>query len=524
MKNKKIYRLSILLIILLISLSTVLYFGSQKAAYHEDEYYSFYSSNFTNGWNLPDNGRLTNEDILHELTVSKGEGFNYGLVKLVQSWDVHPPLYYWILHTVCSLTPDIFSKWQGIGINIAAYLASIVFFYLSTSIIFDGQNRHSSILALIFTAIFALNPAIISSVMFIRMYSILTLFIQISLFLHLKAWKEKLYTNATILIPLMFTVYCGFMTHYYFLMFQFFLSAIVCVLLLYRERSIKKVFIYGTCMVIPLIAGYLTYPSCLGQMFRGQRGAEATSNFFDLSNTFDRLNAFFSLTNDFLFSGVILVFAAFLMVSFCICKRRKYDFAVGIILGATILGYCFVISKTALILGDTSVRYILPVFGTIILFMFWFLSGLINSTLHVVKKSVIYFFVCLLLVINMFSVYSDKSKILFLYRDDAQHVEYAKSHKDVPVIYIYSQVNSWFAWESADEFLVYDDVYFVTNDSEEAINDEKISSSSSVIAYICGQSEEEITPQIKRILNSNHNLSTYTVVFKEKFCMVIEIK
>ena len=29
----------------------------------------------------------------------------YDMVKIMQSYDVHPPLYYMILHTVCSLFP-----------------------------------------------------------------------------------------------------------------------------------------------------------------------------------------------------------------------------------------------------------------------------------------------------------------------------------------------------------------------------------------------------------------------------------
>ena len=37
---------------------------------------------------------------------------------------------------------------------------------------------------------------------------------------------------------------------------------------------------------VAFVLAYLTYPACLGQMFRGQRGAQATENFFDLSNTF----------------------------------------------------------------------------------------------------------------------------------------------------------------------------------------------------------------------------------------------
>ena len=43
---------------------------------------------------------------------------NYKYVYDLQSYDVHPPVYYFMLHTVCSVMPGVFSMWQGIGLNI----------------------------------------------------------------------------------------------------------------------------------------------------------------------------------------------------------------------------------------------------------------------------------------------------------------------------------------------------------------------------------------------------------------------
>ena len=103
---KKVY----VWLIFLASIITTLYFGFQKSGFHEDEYYTYYSSNRSLGLYQPDREWQDRQTILDEFSVKKGEGFSYGLVKLVQSWDVHPPLYYWIFHTICSLTPGLFSK------------------------------------------------------------------------------------------------------------------------------------------------------------------------------------------------------------------------------------------------------------------------------------------------------------------------------------------------------------------------------------------------------------------------------
>ena len=67
---------------------------SNKQGMHEDEFYSYYSSNRTYG--LIAEGTVSRDTVMDELTVRDGEGFNFALVKEVQSWDVHPPLYYFI--------------------------------------------------------------------------------------------------------------------------------------------------------------------------------------------------------------------------------------------------------------------------------------------------------------------------------------------------------------------------------------------------------------------------------------------
>ena len=57
----------------------------------EDEYYTYFSTNRSLGLYQPDREWQDKQTILDEFAVKEGEGFNYGLVKLVQSWDVHPP-------------------------------------------------------------------------------------------------------------------------------------------------------------------------------------------------------------------------------------------------------------------------------------------------------------------------------------------------------------------------------------------------------------------------------------------------
>lgn len=51
------------------------------------------------------------------MTAKKGNRFDFASVWWNQTQDVHPPFYYALLHTVCSLLPGTFSKWYAGMIN-----------------------------------------------------------------------------------------------------------------------------------------------------------------------------------------------------------------------------------------------------------------------------------------------------------------------------------------------------------------------------------------------------------------------
>ena len=114
----------ILGMLLLVQLIAIFYFGSKKAGFHYDEYYSYYSSNVSIGLVPTDREWKPGSEIVDEFRVLSGQRFQYGTVTRMQTYDVHPPFYYLLLHTVCSLFPGRFSKWSGIGLNIVLFVLS----------------------------------------------------------------------------------------------------------------------------------------------------------------------------------------------------------------------------------------------------------------------------------------------------------------------------------------------------------------------------------------------------------------
>ena len=100
------------------------------------------------------------------LCVEDGESFDYINVWKNQAADVHPPLYYAILHTICSVFCGEFSIWYAGSINIFFSLTAL---YMIRKIILliskDVKLMNLVSLAFVFTS------GILHSVSFLRMYS-----------------------------------------------------------------------------------------------------------------------------------------------------------------------------------------------------------------------------------------------------------------------------------------------------------------------------------------------------------------
>ena len=150
-KDFRIYFIVILGILLIVL------FGNVKEGYFIDELYSYGLSNAEYKTDISDydiyNTELKNSNespFFKYMTVGENERFNYISVYKNQIRDVHPPLYYMILNTVCSLTPNVFNKWSGIGINLAIYIGIMLIFYTICKEVYQNKNL-SLIACLVYT-------------------------------------------------------------------------------------------------------------------------------------------------------------------------------------------------------------------------------------------------------------------------------------------------------------------------------------------------------------------------------------
>lgn len=116
MEKKHFYWCCIALV--LVHLVILAGFGIQKQGFHEDEYYSYWSSTGRVSLNPRSAYDVrTGYEIQRQFMVRTGEQFRFAEVIQNQAEDVHPPLYYLILNVIISLFPEHFYKWFGLGLN-----------------------------------------------------------------------------------------------------------------------------------------------------------------------------------------------------------------------------------------------------------------------------------------------------------------------------------------------------------------------------------------------------------------------
>lgn len=537
-------------ILLLLQLVCLFYYGTRKSGFHEDELYTYYSTNKTAGLFINDRQWMERDDLRNDFVVLPGEQFRYGVVKQMQSWDVHPPVYYYIFHTACSLFPGVFSKWLGIGVNLIAYVLSyLLLAYGVYTAVTQGKKDETGdvsgkILAFLTCLAWGFSGAVISGVMFIRMYQWLTLFILLCMDLHLRAVKKQDFRIKSFYLPLGITVFLGFLTQYYYIIFHFFLGAGFCFLLL-KHKKLKELITYVITCAAGLGLAICYYPASLSHIFRGYRGTEAVSEFSNASNTWERLQFFYGLFDDYVMNGTLsgwlLLICIIVVTAGYLCKREKVKLkgvsaCLGLLLFAC-AGYFFTVSKTALVLGETSNRYQLPIYGILIfllLYGVWMpMVELVQQqsqkqTSHrpslVSSKQAI----CALTVAVIFAVAVmdgialKNGKVFFLYEEEKEIMEFVKAHKEEPVVVFYNDASSDNIWWLSDELMEYPKVYLASQGNAEPITDEMITESESLLVYVADYEDKEAC--LERLLEVNGQLTSYDVVAEKGLWTLYQVK
>ncbi len=475
-------------IILLISILVSVFYGFQKMGFHEDEYYTYFSSNRSLGLYQPDREWQDRQTVLDEFSVKKGEGFNYGLVKLVQSWDVHPPVYYYIFHTLCSFTPGSFTKWSGIITNLIAFvIAFIAMVALMKALEVPIEVQ---VLTLLFWGI---NTQTVSCNLLIRMYAWLGAVIILCAYAHIKLMKDydeyssdlkKLWVRR--ILPIMAISYIGFLIQYFYIFFFVSIGAALTFWMLFKKKDLKKAAVYVISCAVSLMLAVITYPASVHHLFGGYRGTGAAGSFFDIKNTGMRVSFFIGLVNNFVFSGGLIIVAIMLILGIMTLlvsnKKHKKVSAEVIVLTVGTVGYFLLTSKCALLVGSASGRYEMPIYGLIILLLFFDLYYVIDS---IGNKAYLIAMAAALLFFLAKGHFIDKN-VLFLYPEDVEKMAYASEEnadKNSVAVVMFNPATAHNVWRLTDELLCYDKVFYMDEENTDKIVDKDVINADKIVLY-----------------------------------------
>lgn len=527
MSKKKF--IGIAAVVLFIHLLLIVFYGTQKEAFHEDEYYTYSTST---GHNVANPYGAIQEksgmDLQSDFYVTNEHRFDFGSVVDIQRLDVHPPLYYLTLHFMMSLFPYSFYKWFGILLNACYSLVScggIIYLIYQMD-----KSRHRCFLALLSGLLYGIHPAFISNAMFTRMYcmSVMWTVLYVNVFvLLMQNIRSSRKRFAAITLCGAAVCYFAFLTHYFCLYIPFFLTLGFCLYvlirrLLYQEKCILRMLIYGASLSAAIGLGILTFPDSLSQIFSGDRGEGALSSLFG-SDMFTMLKLFLPVLNKNFFAGMLYpvlgIFTAASLAGFLLIIMRKYrgrpmpqtNFAIlGIGLAAGMITV-WVTSKTSLFLGDASSRYFYPVAALLLPLIAYTICKAVLQAKALLPGRHTGIVLSLILgaaVLIPPAVGHLQGNILFLYREKAETIQYARDNAQYPLVMIYDFNTRYKTWYIANETWPYERVIFIQyNEEETVIENNALKTAEKLIVYMDGP--EEI---LDRLAAQNEHISSWSLL------------
>lgn len=477
LKNKINIILAIVIVVMTI---TMLFYETQKKGFNEDEIFTYGSSNYKydnlyqpygkadtlntvvfkyilqgnwiyniwscftdkNTFNYLANLEYTKtpiwkskEDAIEYLTISPQDIFDFAPVIWNQSRDVHPPLFYILVHIVSSFFLGQFSKYIVFIINIIFYILSCIFIFK----IFKLYKKEKT--GLVGIILYGLSIGAISTVMFQRMYMMMTFFVILYTYISVKICRKGL--TKKLLTELSIATILGFLTQYYFCLF----ALIIFIILLIHLKGKRKTWIWENIKLG--ILGVAIFPACIYQIFFSYRGiTRLQENYFErLTFYVEEMFKEFSIST--IVGYIVLGIIAILTIIFFIQNRKSKRITEYAILTLPVIIYYLIISKTAPYLEQ---RYILPTLPLIVVGVTFLISYYINK-ISKRKLRMIISILCVMIVILLQSYGIVTKTPDYLYKSYDQYIELAKKYQDYQFVYV--GINQYNHIKNMPEFATY---------------------------------------------------------------------
>lgn len=498
-----------------------LYFGNQKSYLFVDELFSYASANYIDkgGTELPQNEWKNEEWYDKYVTVDPEHRFEYAIPYKNQMADVHPPLFYILLHTSCSLIPGKFSYWAGIGWNILFLLGCTILLYFLGKEIFSSQ-----IAGLLSAFLFGITYGGLNIMLYIRMYMLLSFLTLLHVFVQIKYFeKEEIPLKGYIFLSL--TLVAGVLTHYYFLFIAFAGCAWYTVKLFLKKRYVY-LFRYLTAVFISAAVSLGIYPSMWTHIFKGGRGAEAGAKFISFGGGYwNDLKTMWSILDGQMFSRMLILLLGllfFLTAVLCTSKKKTEIMNAKIFfLAFVVVFYFLLLTKITPYLMD---RYIAPIYPLIYLLT---VGGTYQIFLHFGSRRIV-MLLCLAGFGGVSLVHLALSELHYTFKDEtAERRAVVDTYRENYAIYITEEKPLYKHYDAMQILKDYQGFYYMSapvngRDTEKVKQDMDILKGEKNVILYLGKEQDfddvsgflgDVIPEIDmgniQILNSDADWDVY---------------
>ncbi len=444
----------------------------------------------------------TKEDALEYLAIQKEDIFNYFSVYYNQSRDVHPPLFYFLVHFTSTFFYNQFSKYIIFIINLIFFIGTL---FTIKKIMKQLNHKELTIPTMI---LYGASMGAISTVMFQRMYMMLTFFSVLYLYYIIKFIKDDFKIKDKFFFVL--TIISGFLTQYYFCIYIVLIFIILSIYLLI-QKNYQKWFNFFKPHILAAIIGIAFYPFSIGDIFFSYRGIGSTDN---KTNTFlenlqyygEQIINLFSLQNII----IILILALLIILIYKIIKKQlpkiknqdKLNLAVIIL---PIIIFIVIVAKIAPFLGENyTSRYIMLLFPIIAIASFYILTFIFKS-----KKTLFIITLTLSLILSANGLINNTP--VYLYQDYSKIMELAKENEDKYFVYIFD--NYFTHLSSMPEFATYKESLILNKNIHDfkLLDNEKLNHANEFILCIKNWLNKE---EILNLVLENSGYNNYEVLLE----------
>lgn len=431
------------------------------------------------------------EQALKYLTIQKEDTLNFFSVWFNQLEDVHPPLFYFLVHIFSCFTPNHFTKYTIFFLNLFFFIGTLYILY--KIILFFAPKKWAN-LAVFF---YGISMGAISTVMFQRMYMMLTFFTLFYLYYSLKFLKEKNFTKKDFFLWGM-SICLGFLTQYYFAIFAVILFLVLAGYFIKKKEysSLKKMFLVHA---IGAFIGILIFPSSIEDIFFSYRGIGGGSD--RTKSTLEMLLYFLnSILHSFSIPIWFFLLFIFLGIGYIIWNRKKLnlDFfkekTIWILIIPIFL-VLLIVSKMSPFLGeDYTSRYVMFLLPILVITIIYLLSRSKNQKVFIGSTLVILF-------LSGFGLLTEKPT--YLYEKNEKVLALAEEYQEDSFIYIYD--NYFTHLSSLPEFLTYQKTLILNHniyDFSLLQKDEYLNSQTEVI--LCIKNWLNTEELLNKVLENTH--------------------